>query len=222
MKLLKKNVTTNKISVYLVDAADGKTPLTGVVTPTVYFSVDGGAPFIPTHTWSQKSSTNMPGSYVLTWTNATESNVNGELEVRVVKSGVSAEFRDRFTVVPQNIHDALVGALGTDTLQVDVVELVGSAASAAKLEKAARPYKEFTVKTGSTATSLLTDSFTEATPDQFKGRFIFFLTGALANGSALECKPTKVTASTFSNPTTTLTVESLGEPPANGDVALLV
>lgn len=220
MKLLKKNVTTNKFSVFLVDKDDGFSPEIDVLTPTVYFSIDGGAPFVPTHSWAQKSSANMPGSYLLSWTSASESNSAGEVEVRVIKSGVSKEFRDRFTLVPQNVYAALVE--GTDTLQTDVIELVGSAASAAKLEKATRPYKEFTVKTGSTSTALLTDSFTEATTDHFKGRFVLFLTGALANGAALECKPTKITASTFSSPTTTLTVESLGEPPANGDVALLI
>jgi len=59
--------SAQKVPVKMVDSIDFATPETGVTTPTVYYSLDGGAAtLLSTPTWSELSATYMPGCYLLT------------------------------------------------------------------------------------------------------------------------------------------------------------
>ena len=104
MQQVKVNTSAN-LYVYLVDATDGYTPETGVTSPTVYISLNGGAAHTPTMSaWVEISSTNMPGWYLLTIGSA-EITSTGIMAVDVYKSGVSRHFATVFQITGATIDD---------------------------------------------------------------------------------------------------------------------
>lgn len=112
MLLFCKVGDTIKVPVYLVDATDGYTPETNVVTPTIYISKNGNEAAAPNDgAWVQISSANMPGHYTAQL-NATDTNTAGVIQGNVIKTGISRHFP--FTIVirektEKNVYDKTGG-----------------------------------------------------------------------------------------------------------------
>ena len=84
---LQANKASQKVPVTLVDATDGVTAETGVVTPTIQASKNGAAyASLSDGTWAELGN----GDYTILL-NATDTNTLGWLLIRVIKSGVTAE-----------------------------------------------------------------------------------------------------------------------------------
>ena len=78
-----------KVPVTLVDATDGETLETGIVSPTIEISKNGAAYAVPSDgTWTEISD----GDYTITL-DSTDTDTVGWFLLRVVKSGTSAESR---------------------------------------------------------------------------------------------------------------------------------
>lgn len=115
-----KQSTTQKVPVYLADATDGYTPETGVATPTIYLSKNGGTPAVPSlGTWAELSASNMPGWYTVEL-NGTDTNTLGFLGMDVFKSGTSRHFATVVQIVANIASDiktetaAILADTGTD------------------------------------------------------------------------------------------------------------
>lgn len=115
-----KQGTVQKIPVYLADATDGYTPETGVTTPTIYLTKDGGTPAVPSSgTWAELHATNMPGWYTVNL-DATDTGTLGFLGIDVFKSGTSRHFATVVQIVANIASDiktetaAILADTGTD------------------------------------------------------------------------------------------------------------
>jgi hypothetical protein len=86
------------IPVYLTDATDGFTPETGVTSPTIYVSKNGGTATVGGGTWAEISAANMPGWYYYRAT-AAEVDTEGVLILRIVKTGTSREWPGRAQII---------------------------------------------------------------------------------------------------------------------------
>jgi len=105
---------------YMCDAADGYTPETGITTPTVYLSKNGGAPAAPSALdWAELDDTHMPGIYTITLS-ATDTDTVGPLAIDVIKSGTSRHFAAVYYVSAALVDDvkgdtaAILVDTGTD------------------------------------------------------------------------------------------------------------
>jgi hypothetical protein len=79
---------------------------------------------------------------------------------------------------PAAINNSLVN--GSDTLQVDLTQVNGSATVATNFEKAASTIIRGTVAAGSTTSVINTSDLTEITNDHYKDRWLIFVTGVAA------------------------------------------
>jgi hypothetical protein len=61
-----KQYATTKIPVKLVSSTDFSTPVTGVASPSIYYSKNGGASTSASFTWGVVSNANIPGLYLIT------------------------------------------------------------------------------------------------------------------------------------------------------------
>ncbi len=92
MQELKQSTASQVVYVYLVDATDGYSPETGVTSPTVYLSKNGGAEAVPESlAWAEIDATNCPGLYTVTLS-AVDTNTVGPLAMDVFKTAVSRHF----------------------------------------------------------------------------------------------------------------------------------
>jgi len=108
-----KQGTTAFVYVYMVDSTDGYTPETGVVSPTIYITKNGGTPALPSNgAWSELSAANMPGLYKVAF-NTIDTDTVGPLAIDVVKAGVSRHF-----VAACYISAALTDDVKTDTADI--------------------------------------------------------------------------------------------------------
>jgi len=115
-----KQSTESVIYVYLADATDGYTPETGVTSPTVYLTKNGGTPAVPSSlAFAELDSTNMPGWYKITLS-TTDTNTLGPLGIDCYKSGTSRHFPLAVDVVANVVADvksdsaAILADTGTD------------------------------------------------------------------------------------------------------------
>jgi hypothetical protein len=211
MQYLKQSTAATVVIGAFVDATDGFTPETGLtaggVDDLVVSKNGGSAVDISSNTFTAKTNTN--GCYDLSLT-ASDTDTLGRLDVYVRDDSVCRPVLSRFQVVPANVYDSL---FSTDFLQVDVVQISSSTAAADNLEQGAKGIVTGTVGTGSTTTSVVT-GLTETTNDHYNGRTVTFVSGNLAGQSA--------TISDYTGSTGTLTVTTLTEAPANGDLFVIV
>lgn len=92
MQTLLQSTAAQVVYIYLVDLTDGFTPETGVTSPTVYLSKNGGAEAAPESlAWAEIDDTNCPGLYTITLS-AVDVNTVGPLAIDVFKSTVSRHF----------------------------------------------------------------------------------------------------------------------------------
>jgi hypothetical protein len=106
-----------------LDETDGKTAETGltITQPDIRIKKNGGA-------WAQKNAAQTLSHEENGWyeiaLDATDTNTLGQLLVAVHEAGALPCWRE-FMVLPAAVYDSLVA--GTDNLQVDAVQLLGSA-----------------------------------------------------------------------------------------------
>lgn len=145
---------------------------------------------------------------------ATDTNTLGQLTVNVNKSGTVVFSKD-FMIQNANSWDSFCAS---DRLQVDVLELNSTSASASKLEAAASTMTTGTVDTAgfsATTTEFETSTITEATADHFKGKVVSFRSGAMAGQSSV------ITAYALVGGRGHLTVAALTESPPNGTTFII-
>jgi len=143
---------------------------------------------------------------------ATDSQTAGILDCSILVAPAVVVTKS-FFVLPANLYDSLL--LGTDMLQVDMQQLIGSAAHATRLRDGASAVKQFTVVSdaGNGVGTCKTD-LTETDNDFWKGAQIIFLTGALAfQRSAV---------SVYNGTTKFLTYGNMTGTPSGGDTGILV
>lgn len=138
MRLLKLSTAVTELIGPFVDDTDGKTDEGALVIKKadVHLSKNGGS-FAAANADQGTADAGAPydshGYYSLSL-NTTDTGTLGRLKVMIPMSGALKVWTD-FMVVPANVYDALVG--GTDKLQVDVAEWLGTAVSASNLSNAA-------------------------------------------------------------------------------------
>lgn len=145
VKLSESTAARKRVPIYLVDSGDGFTPETGVTSPTIEVSKNGGAQASGTGTFSEIGD----GTYFYEFASG-EIDTLGWVHVRVVKSGTSREYnaivhvtaydaydgvRMGVTALPNAAAEASGGLItrGTSTGQLNVSSgnLAGSVASVA-------------------------------------------------------------------------------------------
>jgi hypothetical protein len=130
MDLLKQSTAATVVMGPMLDSTDGNTQETALTISQadIRLSKNGGA-FAQTN--NAAGATHMEyGNYSVPL-NTSDTSTLGKLRVAIHESGALAVWRE-FTVVPAHIYDALV--LGTDKLEVDVVQMNSSAQSAIDLQ----------------------------------------------------------------------------------------
>lgn len=163
-----------------VDATDGVTPETAlsVTQAEVRLKKNGGA-------WAQKnqasSATHEEEGWYEVSLDATDTNTLGVLVVAVYVAGALPVWRE-FLVVPANVYDAV---LGSDKLQVDVAEWLGTAAQGAS----GRPEVDVELWLGAAPDALSSGKlpadvklWLAAMPNALQGGRIDSYVGALADG----------------------------------------
>lgn len=186
MRYLKQSTATTLLLGPFLDSVDGVTAETALTISQadVLLWKEGGT------TLAQKnestSCTHRSNGLYTCPINATDTNTIGTLVVSVAESG-AIPIRQDYTVLAANVYDSLFGA-ATDKLEVDIVQLAGSATAGSNLGRSAlgiiRGTSDNTAFTATT-TIMESDDITEATADHFIGRVIVFTSGALL-GQATE------------------------------------
>lgn len=186
MRFLKQSTATTLLLGPFLDSTDGVTAETAltIAQADVLLWKEGGT------TLAQKnestSCTHRSNGLYTCPIDATDTNTIGTLVVSVAESG-AIPVRLDYTVLAANVYDSLFGA-ATDKLEVDIVQLGGSATAGSNLARSAlgiiRGTSDNTAFTATT-TIMESDDITEATADHFIGRVIVFTSGALL-GQATE------------------------------------
>lgn len=101
IKLSESTAARKRATIYLVDATDGYTPETGVATPTIEISKNGGAQASGTGTFTEIGD----GLYYYEFASG-EIDTLGTVQLRCVKSGTSREFVDVVQIVAYDPYDA--------------------------------------------------------------------------------------------------------------------
>lgn len=122
MKLLKQSTAVVIQYGQFVDKTDGSTPETAISGMSIYLSKNGGTQALRN---SATAITHDRGGFYFLALDATDTNTLGSLFMQTTSSTVHLGVWDAWMVVPANVYDALV--LGTDKLQVDAVEWLGTA-----------------------------------------------------------------------------------------------
>lgn len=186
MRFLKQSTATTLLLGPFLDSTDGVTAETALTISQadVLLWKEGGT------TLAQKNEatacTHRSNGLYTCPIDATDTNTIGTLVVSVAESG-AIPVRLDYTVLAANVYDSLFGA-ATDKLEVDIVQLGGSATAGGNLARSAlgiiRGTSDNTAFTATT-TIMESDDITEATADHFIGRVIVFTSGALL-GQATE------------------------------------
>jgi hypothetical protein len=122
---IKQNESTasrRRVPVYLVDATDGFTPETGVTSPSISVSKNGGTQASGTGTWTEVGN----GMYYYE-TVAGEVDTVGWLNVRVLKSTVSRETQAICPIVAGDPNDARITIRKNTALTNFAFKMVSSA-----------------------------------------------------------------------------------------------
>ena len=130
MDILKQSTAVNIVMGPMLDSDNGNTPETALTISQadIRLSKNGGA-FGQSN--NAAGATHMEfGNYSVPL-DTTDTGTLGKLRVAIHESGALAVWRE-FTVVPAHIYDSIV--LGTDKLEVDIVQLNSSAQSLADLK----------------------------------------------------------------------------------------
>lgn len=239
MALLLKQSTAHTFQLGpFIDDTDGKTaePSLTIAYTSCYVSKAGGAMAAKSDTTNLTGTGDALGYYDCVL-NTTDTGTLGNLRVHVHVAGALPVWQD-FTVVPANVYDSLVA--GTDTLQADVTQWIGTAAATPttagvpevdvtflngsatnllNLNASASTIVRGTVDTGSfspTTTEFEADDITEATADHFNGRLIIFTSGALINQAL------RINDYALSGANGHFTVSAATEAPANNDTFVIV
>jgi len=118
-----------RILVKLVDETDCITLETGITSPTIYVSKNGGSPSTGAGSWTEIDATNMPGLYYYECT-AGEVDTLGILIINIVKSGVSREFTKEIEIIDQSEFksdvSALAGLLHENVVSEDTFDTSGN------------------------------------------------------------------------------------------------
>lgn len=155
------------------------------------------------------------GTYYATL-DATDTNTLGRFSVKVAMASTLV-WRESFMVLPTQVYDSLV--LGTDLLQVDMIELSSNASAASNLRQAALAIVPFTVDTGggfSPSVTQFETNLTESTTNHYKDRVCEWVTGALAG------QISQVVTHTLQTGRVRFTVTTQTEANANGDTGVLL
>jgi len=235
MRFLKQSTSVKVPVGPFLDVTDGATPETGITLGAAdqaeLMKHDAAATVdISGNTFAAITGNN--GMYNLTLS-ATDTNTLGNLHVHIGDVSVCRAVSHEFTVLPANIYDSLIAGTdyldanvhqinanassgfltGTDHLKADVQQINASATAADNLQKAALSIVPGTVSTGSTTTTV-TSGLTETTNDHYNGRTIQFTTGNLAGQVA--------SITDYAGGSGTLTVSTMTEAPANGDLFVII
>jgi hypothetical protein len=126
-------------------------------------------------------------------------------------------FSKDFMVMPANWYDSMI--LGTDLLQVDVIELGSNATAVTNLRQASLAIVPFTVDTAggfSPTQTQFESNLSEATANHYKDRVVEWITGALAG------QISQVVTHTLQGGRVRFTVTTQTEANANGDTGVLL
>jgi hypothetical protein len=124
----------------------------------------------------------------------------------------------RLTVSNTNAVDTVVDLYPEEVgdIRVNVTQLNSDAGLIAKFVAAVTANQLVTLTGSQSGTALITSTPNTNATDRWKGCLLIMLTGALAG------KRTYVTASGYSAPNGTLTVQDLGATPSAGDTGILL
>lgn len=130
MNILKQSTAVTIVMGPMLDGTDGNTPETAlsIAQADIRVSKNGGA---YAQTNNAAGATHMEFGKYSVPLNTTDTATLGKLRVDIHKSGALAVWRE-FTVVPAHIYNTLV--LGTDKLEVDIVQMNSNAQSAIDLQ----------------------------------------------------------------------------------------
>jgi hypothetical protein len=125
-KFLRYNTASQEILIgYMVDSTDGNTEETGltIANTDIMLYKEGATSLVNKNSGG---ATHISNGLYYAVLDATDTNTLGNLNVLVHVSGALA-WKDSFIVLPQVVYDSLVA--GSDTLQVDLTQIGGSAVS---------------------------------------------------------------------------------------------
>jgi hypothetical protein len=193
-----------------VDDTDGKTAETGLTIANTDVKVVKHAGTSQTNK-NSGGATHIASGYYYATLDATDTNTAGRLDIQVNMSGALPVWKE-FMVLPAVVYDSLVG--GTDTLEVDILQIGGNATAATNLYRAASGIVVAQAVTGSLAIGAFTTNLTEATNDHYIGRQVVFVSGVLSG------QATNITD--YDGTTKTLTVADMTDAPANLDYFVIV
>ena len=126
MFFFKQSTASQKARVLLVDDGDGKTPETGVTSPTIKIAKNNASFGDPSDgAWAEQAH----GWYTVQL-DASDTETLGPLQIHVEKTGCR-NFDDHGHVVAANVVDSL---FGTDKIEVNVAEISDDATAADNLE----------------------------------------------------------------------------------------
>lgn len=212
MALPLKDSTASQVIVLgpFLDDTDGKTAETALTIANTDINLTKHS---STSQVSKNSggATHIANGYYYTTLDATDTNTKGRLNISVNASGALPVWHE-FVVMPAVPYDSMVG--GTDTLEVDIVQLGSSATAGTNLYRAALGIVRGSAITGTLTASQFTTDLTEATNDHYNGRQVIFYAGALAGQAS--------NITNYDGATKTITVTSMTEAPANADGFVIV
>jgi len=206
MMLLRQSSTVTVLAGPLLDPSDGVTAVTAG-TPTFSLSKNGGT--LAARSSATAVAHDADGFWAVEL-DATDTGTLGRLRVETSDAATYLPVWEDYMIVPQAIYDALVA--DSDTLPVDMTQILGSAALPVTLQRLLQQMTVVTVGAGSTTKTIVTDA-AETTADHYVPGVLSFSTGALAGQKTMISGYDG--AGSFS-------VEALSEAPANGDVAVVL
>ncbi len=127
MQYLKADTITEVVIGPAVAVGDGFVPVTGLVGSTAdeFEIIKHGATTTTTIVGTLAAITGADGYYALDLS-ATDTNTEGRLTLLINDDSLILPIRHEFMVVNANVFDSLFAAAGTDLLQIDQTEIVGT------------------------------------------------------------------------------------------------
>jgi hypothetical protein len=143
VKLSESTAARRRMPVYMIDATDGYTPETGITSPTIEVSKNGGSQSSDAGSWGEVGD----GVYYYELTTG-EIDTLGVDTVRIIKSGTSREFVDVVHVLAYDPYDAA----GLGLSRVDAAITTRSTLTQAQVLSDATPFA------GANVGSILTET----------------------------------------------------------------
>lgn len=208
MKLLKQSTATSLSIGPFVDTSGAAA--TGLTLTQTDIIISKGSSTTFSAKNDSTSATHRSGGVYTAPLDATDTGTLGILTVVVNKTG-ALPYSEKWTIVPANVYDSIVG--GTDQLFVDVREVYSNSTAASNLATSASVmYTGAVDNTAFTATTteLETSSITTAAADHWIGRRIIFTSGTL------QYQVTAITDYALSSGRGHFTYNALTSAPASG------